>query len=80
VDVVGTLALVAREQNKAGVSLDINVTYTSAAKLGDHVKVVGKVLKMGRSLGFTSVDIIRKSDGALIASGRHTKVFPKSQQ
>jgi acyl-coenzyme A thioesterase PaaI-like protein len=34
-----------------------------------------RVLKSGARLGFTQVDLFRKSDGNLVASGRHTKAL-----
>ncbi|KAH9258908.1 hypothetical protein BASA81_002972 [Batrachochytrium salamandrivorans] len=78
VDVVGTLALLARQQDKPGVSVDINVSYLSGVRVGDKVRCVGKVLRMGNSLGFTNVDLFRQDNGKLVATGRHTKAFPKN--
>ena len=34
-----------------------------------------RVTKSGARLGFTSVDLFRKSDGKLVATGRHTKAM-----
>ncbi len=62
IDVVGTLALLANDPKRGGVSVEINVNYLSAVKVGEKVTVTGKVLKTGKSLGFTQVDII-KQDG-----------------
>lgn len=76
VDVVGTLALLTKDHNKPGVSLDLNVTYIQAAQIGDKITCKGKVLKLGNSFGFTEVELFRESDGKLIATGRHTKAFP----
>ena len=45
-----------------------------AAKASSIVQIEGKVLKMGKRLGFTTVDI-RREDGTLVATGRHTKAF-----
>jgi acyl-coenzyme A thioesterase 13 len=75
VDIVGTLALLAKDPTKPGVTVELNCSYVSAAKAGETVEVVGVVLKSGKKLGFTQVDIKRKSDGRLIASGRHTKAL-----
>jgi acyl-coenzyme A thioesterase 13 len=76
VDVVGTLALLAKDHNKPGVSLDLNVSYIQAAQIGEKIVCKGKVLKLGNSFGFTEVELVRESDGKLIAKGRHTKAFP----
>ena len=40
----------------------------------EDVYIDGTVLKTGKKLGFTQVDLKRK-DGTLIATGRHTKAF-----
>ena len=73
VDLVGTLALMTKDVTKAGVSVDLNVSFTSAVKAGDSVRIIGRVLKLGGKLGFTTVDIYRESDSKLVVSGRHTK-------
>jgi len=58
---------------RPGVSVDINCSFTTAAKVGETVKIEGKVLKLGKNLGFSQVDISK--DGKLVASGRHTKAL-----
>ena len=41
----------------------------------------GTVLRYGRSLGFTRVDIFHGSEsGPLVATGRHTKAFSQQGQ
>ena len=75
VDVMGTLALISVDHTRAGVSVDLSVSFCSAAKSGDEIVAVGRVLKAGRALGFTEVHIRDKSSGRLIASGRHTKAL-----
>eukprot|EP00045_Choanoeca_perplexa_P005488 m.46442 g.46442 ORF g.46442 m.46442 type:complete len:175 (+) comp13151_c0_seq2:702-1226(+) len=75
VDIVGTLALLSRDATKPGVTVELSTSYTSSAKAGDSLRVEGKVLKMGRRLGFTQVEIFRSSDDALVATGRHTKAL-----
>ena len=44
-----------------------------AAHLGDVLEVKAECLKVGRTLAFSSVDIVKKSDGSIIAQGRQTK-------
>eukprot|EP00035_Acanthoeca_spectabilis_P004060 m.98416 g.98416 ORF g.98416 m.98416 type:complete len:192 (+) comp12427_c0_seq3:117-692(+) len=77
VDVLGTMALLAQDSSRPGVSVEINVTYMSAAKVGSDITVEGSVLKLGRSLGFTEVRLSDTMTGKLIAVGRHTKAFPQ---
>ena len=75
VDVVGTLALIAHDPTRAGVSLEMNTSFLAAAQAGDELIATGRVLKAGRSIGFTEVEVRRKSDHRLIATGRHTKAL-----
>ncbi len=80
IDVVGTLALLGVDPSRAGVSVEMNQTFCSAASIGDRVSVTGTVLRYGRTLGFTEVTIAMiDADGKLgktVAVGRHTKYFP----
>eukprot|EP01138_Halocafeteria_seosinensis_P007195 gb/GECG01007358.1/.p1 GENE.gb/GECG01007358.1/~~gb/GECG01007358.1/.p1 ORF type:complete len:202 (+),score=24.50 gb/GECG01007358.1/:1-606(+) len=75
VDISSTIALMTKDVMKAGVSVELNVSFASAAKAGEQIVIEAWVLKMGRKLGFTQVDVRRKSDGQLIVSGRHTKAL-----
>ena len=42
VDVIGSLALMADDPTRSGVSVDINITYISAAHVGDQIIVEGR--------------------------------------
>lgn len=74
VDVVGTMALLAKDHLRAGVSVEMNISYLAAAKAGEKVLIHGRVLKTGKRLGFSEVTITRQ-DGTLLATGRHTKAL-----
>lgn len=74
VDVMGTLALLSVDMTRPGVSVEMNQTFLRAASHGEELQVVGTVLKYGRTLGFTQVDL-RNARGELVALGRHTKAF-----
>ncbi|KAH9258909.1 hypothetical protein BASA81_002973 [Batrachochytrium salamandrivorans] len=80
IDVVSTFAFIAHDLSKAGVSVDLNSTYLATCQIGDEIKVVAKVLKMGKTLGFSTVDIIRAKDQVVVCTGRHTKSFPPPRQ
>ena len=67
VDVVGTLALLGNDPTRPGVSVDINVNFIRAGMHNEDVYIDGTVLKTGKKLGFTQVDLKRK-DGTLIAT------------
>uniref|UniRef100_A0A8C5MVE1 Acyl-coenzyme A thioesterase 13 n=1 Tax=Leptobrachium leishanense TaxID=445787 RepID=A0A8C5MVE1_9ANUR len=73
VDVVSTVALIHTVRGAPGVSVDMNITYMNAAKIGDSVLITAQVLKEGRSLAFATVDLTEKATGKIIAQGRHTK-------
>lgn len=74
IDVVGTLALLSLDTSRPGISVELNSTFISAAKAGERIKVVATVLKTGKRLGFTQVEIYG-ADGRLCATGRHTKAL-----
>ncbi|VDD89694.1 unnamed protein product [Enterobius vermicularis] len=76
VDMVTTAALAATPRGLRGVSVDLNISYLAAAKLGETIVIDASVLRSGKNLAFTRADIFRKSDNALIAVGQHTKAFP----
>ncbi|CAI5690739.1 acyl-coenzyme A thioesterase 13 [Oreochromis aureus] len=73
VDVVSTMAIMYSERGAPGVSVDMNITYMNAAKMGEDVLITAQVLKQGRSLAFATVDLTNKVTGKIIAQGRHTK-------
>ncbi|KAM9100136.1 acyl-coenzyme A thioesterase 13 isoform X1 [Sarcophilus harrisii] len=73
VDVVSTVALMNTESGKPGVSVDMNITYLSPAKIGEEILIAAHILKQGKTLAFASVDLTNKTTGKLVAQGRHTK-------
>ena len=76
IDVLGSMALLTKDHTRAGVSVDMNMTFCSAARVGETLSLTGSVLRYGKSMGFTNIVIARQRDGAVIATGRHTKAFP----
>jgi acyl-coenzyme A thioesterase 13 len=83
VDWAGGLAIAAWDLRAAtGVSVDINVSYLSSAKLGEEIEIEGRVERVGANLAFTEVRIWKVLDGDgpgggergnMVISGRHTK-------
>ncbi|MEE6464778.1 hypothetical protein FKM82_006352 [Ascaphus truei] len=73
VDIVSTAALIHTERGAPGVSVDMNITYINAAKIGESILITAQVLKQGKTLAFSTVDLTNKDTGKLIAQGRHTK-------
>jgi len=81
VDWAGGMAIASTGLEKTGVSTDIHVSYVSSAKLGDVLTIEGKVSKVGRNLGFTTVTIY-KGEGenqSIVAHGTHTKYVLRDQ-
>jgi acyl-coenzyme A thioesterase 13 len=60
VDVLGTAALLTRDPLRPGVSVELSTTYVSAAKVGARLHIVGRVLRAGKRLGFTAVEIFQE--------------------
>ena len=75
VDVISTISLLVLDPLRAGVTVELNASFTAAAKLGESLRIVSRVLKTGKRLGFTEVQIWSKSTGKLIATGRHVKAL-----
>ncbi|XP_072532126.1 acyl-coenzyme A thioesterase 13 [Salminus brasiliensis] len=73
IDTISTTAIMYTERGAPGVSVDMNITYMNAAKIGDDILITAQVLKQGKTLAFASVDLTNKANGKLIAQGRQTK-------
>ncbi len=79
------MALLSVDSSKPGVSVDLNVSFIAAAQKGQTLTIEGRVLKLGRSLGFTEVTL--SVDGMLnhllllliiIISTVHLRVIARS--
>ena len=81
VDWAGGIAIASTGMEQTGVSTDIHVSYVSAAKLGDTLTIEGKVSKLGRNLGFTTVTIYKgeEDNQQVVAHGTHTKYVLRDQ-
>ncbi|KAL4221884.1 Acyl-coenzyme A thioesterase 13 [Mactra antiquata] len=73
VDSVSTWALLGTDEPVAGVSVDLSVSFFKGAKVGEDIIIDARTLKRGKRLAFLSVDVINKTDGTLLAQGKHTK-------
>lgn len=79
VDVVSSLALLSTPPHRLSVSVELNVSYLRGVKLGDDILIEARNLKSGKNLAFLEVAIKRKSDGQLVATGKHTKFIPETE-
>ena len=76
VDVVSTFALVEDTEEslmKLGVSVNMNIDYMKAGKLGSEIIIDAQVKKRGKKLAFLDVEIRDQDNNDLIAKGSHTK-------
>ncbi|KAJ1814244.1 hypothetical protein LPJ56_004906 [Coemansia sp. RSA 2599] len=75
VDVGGSLAIASHGFNTTGVSTDLSVSFLAASGEGSTIVFDAQVLKMGRTLAYTRVDIF--NNDKMIATGSHTKFVAK---
>ncbi|GLJ24881.1 hypothetical protein SUGI_0475890 [Cryptomeria japonica] len=73
IDIIGSAAIFTTGAKSSGDSVEINVSYLAAAKLGEEIEIEAKVLRIGKAIAFAAVDLRKKKTGELIAQGRHTK-------
>ncbi|XP_072930564.1 acyl-coenzyme A thioesterase 13-like [Epargyreus clarus] len=74
VDAISTYALTANDNVETrGVSVDLSVSYFSAAREGDNVEVEAFTRKVGKKIAFLEVEVRNKANNQVLAIGRHTK-------
>ncbi|KAL4717649.1 hypothetical protein ACJJTC_000798 [Scirpophaga incertulas] len=74
VDAISTYALTTNEKvDTRGVSIDLSITYMSAAKEGDNIEVEAITKKTGKKVAFLEVEVRNKDKNQVLATGRHTK-------
>ena len=72
-DIIGTAAQLTK-YDRSGVSTNISVNYYRPARGYRTVKIVGEVIKVGRSLHTIEVSVRDKETDQLLAKGIHIKV------
>lgn len=72
VDNLTTGTVLTKPPHLPGVSIDMSISYLRAAPVGEEITINTEVVKMGRTLAFTSAELLNK-DGKLIAKASHTK-------
>uniref|UniRef100_A0A1I7YVF9 4HBT domain-containing protein n=1 Tax=Steinernema glaseri TaxID=37863 RepID=A0A1I7YVF9_9BILA len=75
VDIVTARAVGMTVRDRGMVSVELAVSYLLPVKLGETILIEGIVLKCGRNIAFTECEFRRKTDGALVAKGKHTLAF-----
>ncbi|KAJ2454840.1 hypothetical protein EV183_001259 [Coemansia sp. RSA 2336] len=78
VDVGGSLAIATHGFTTTGVSTDLSVSFLSPSGEGSNIVFDAQVLKLGRTLAYTRVDIF--SGEKMVATGHHTKYIAREQE
>jgi len=78
VDTITTCALMTHNDDKdgeirAGVSVDLHITFLKGAKQGDEIEIEAKTIKCGRTLAFLECEIRNKNSNSILVRGTHTK-------
>ncbi|XP_028168919.1 acyl-coenzyme A thioesterase 13-like [Ostrinia furnacalis] len=74
VDAISTYALTTNDTIETrGVSIDLSVTFMSAAREGDNIEVEAVTRKTGKKIAFLEVEVRNKDKNVVLATGRHTK-------
>lgn len=58
---------------KAGVSVDMHVSFLKGAKEDDELIIEANTIRCGRTLAFLECEIKHKKDNSVVARGSHTK-------
>ncbi|GFO21051.1 acyl-CoA thioesterase 13 [Plakobranchus ocellatus] len=73
VDAVSTYALTTTGQGRPGSSIELNVSYLRPIKKDDSIVISAQTLRCGSTLAVCTVDLTNKSNGQLVAHGKHCK-------
>ncbi len=75
VDNISTIALTLPDGQafSYGVSVNMDLSYMKAAKIGDEILIEANVLRRGRTLAFLEVELRNKATNELLVKGSHTK-------
>jgi len=75
VDTITTCALMTHdlENMKAGVSVDLHITFLKGAKENDEILIDAKTIKCGKTLAFLECEIRNKKCNSILVRGTHTK-------
>lgn len=72
VDAISTYALTTNEHIETrGVSIDLSVTYMTAAREGDNIEIEAITKKTGKKIAFLEVEVRNKDRNQLLATGSY---------
>ncbi|VDK82091.1 unnamed protein product [Litomosoides sigmodontis] len=75
VNIASTAAVLVSGRPTGGRSVDLSVSYQTAAKPGETIIAESSIQKTTRNLAFINTKIYRKTDNMSIATGQETKTF-----
>lgn len=61
------------ENIRAGVSVDLHVSFLKGARENDELIVEAKTIRCGKTLAFLECEIKSKKDNSILVKGTHTK-------
>lgn len=61
------------DEIKAGVSVDLHVSFLKGAKENDELIIEANTIKCGKTLAFLECEIRNKKCNSIIVKGSHTK-------
>jgi hypothetical protein len=77
-DELNTSSFLAHDrQSRPGVSIHLSAEMTNPIFADDDVKFIFKTDKIGKTLGFSTMTIVSKEDGKVLARGKHIKYLPR---
>ncbi|TAQ89375.1 hypothetical protein B7494_g2301 [Chlorociboria aeruginascens] len=81
VDWSGGLAIASHGMEKTGASIDIHISYISTARVGETLEIEAATNKVGRSIAFTTIRIVKLVDGKpgpIVATASHNKYIQQA--
>lgn len=61
------------DQIKAGVSVDLHISFLKGAKENDELIIEANTIRCGKTLAFLECEIRNKKCNSIIVKGSHTK-------
>ncbi|XP_016718676.1 acyl-coenzyme A thioesterase 13 isoform X2 [Gossypium hirsutum] len=76
VDLVSSAAIYTAGGTFVGTSVEINISFMDAAHADEDIEIEAKALHVGKAVAVLSAEFRKKSNGKIIAQGRHTMYLP----
>ncbi|PKA57121.1 hypothetical protein AXF42_Ash002425 [Apostasia shenzhenica] len=80
VDLVGSAVLYSAGSSTSGVSVEISFSCVDQAFVDEEIVIDAKLLRFGRTVGVSTVEVKKKKTGEMVAHGRHCKYLAASSR